>query len=638
MYRHYLYGHEIEEPNGFDGSLFKKELSDVYHGYMSNAYGVSLSDLNLQITIDELPIKKIISDTIKKDGFSAKISYNIKFKDSIVFDGYIDVNSYSEDCCSCSFTLIESSNDSFLSKRTTKYGVNANTDILFTGKRVFTSTTFVLNDAIKQYSYINTIPKIIRHNIPLKIDKNTLTKLSANTIDIINVYQSFLANSSNSIINTQINGVIELTALSTPQIQFSIKFDILDVNNNLVSSDIVGSYLAAGVSSHVSININKYLLPGNKCYLYVDSSVLSNNFDFIYSASSLTITDSASTELKPSTIKAVLLKDCFSELLNRMNSVGLCSNWLSNCGANFAITNGYNLRGINKPVNLDFEYLFENISKIFCIGANYDKSCIKIEELDSLHSCDGFYDFGMIEGNLKANPKYNYSSIVAGFNKWQSKTLYSTDEYNASHTYTNESNNSTSNELNVKSDIIASSYLIEELRLMGFESEKLNVSTEFDESIFIVSIVKDENGAYKAETDEEFVNISGIISPNDTYNLRLTPKRIALRWVNYLGLNNIFLQTAYEGNNQLSCNKISDCDILGQIDEFGVIAQVDNRNRFSIFETEIVLNEDPSIFNVFPSCIKYTICDNEYYAMVNSLDFKPNDNYGEITINAMNYN
>lgn len=87
-----------------------------------------------------------------------------------------------------------------------------------------------------------------------------------------------------------------------------------------------------------------------------------------------------------------------------------------------------------------------------------------------------------------------------------------------------------------KSDLITSGYSIENSRRYQF-AEKPTESATNDDAAFFVALTETD-GAYTAEKDEAFSIVNNLISPETSYNLRVSPMRMLFNW--FIWLKGIF--------------------------------------------------------------------------------------------------
>jgi len=627
----------MEEPIGFDGVILSKELSSTYFGFMGLGYLASLSDHSATMTSRDEVVIGIIKSEIALNGYLAKIPYELRWCGELVFTGIVDIESYEEDCCEVKFSVRSTSDDKFISRRNTTYAIAPTMDCLLTGKFLSGKSTHALNDTIATYqSAGDTTLKSYKHYIPFKYVDNTITNGKANTITNVTVETAVFENTSGQDFNTKITGLISFLWTANPTSSCSVMLMIKDSSGNILKDILQATVTSnAGFTLNISINYSGKIPAGAKFYVYVKPVSNAKGWIFKYSWASLTIEDATTNTLIPSTHKGILLSDLFEQLRLKMGvSVPLCSDWLDTCGKNYFITNGYQLRGIDRPINTDFEWLFTHINKMFCLGAELTNDCLRIEQRGKLASCINPIDLGEVTGTLKINGEFLYSTIIVGYLKWQSDTVYGNDEFNANHTYQTDMV-SKSNTLSLQSELIASGYLIEKLRRQSLDPNALKQQdNELDDRLFIISVLP--NGKdYKAETNEFFTEVTGIISPETAYNLRISPKRNLMNWQKFwAGLGNLTL-TANQGNEGLvsTLNNVNSCDIGGYVKESETI-QGDSKNAFSFRIISIEQDEDPTYYNLIDKCIMFSHCGKDYTALAKKVELKPSAIGGKIIIDA----
>ena len=126
-----------------------------------------------------------------------------------------------------------------------------------------------------------------------------------------------------------------------------------------------------------------------------------------------------------------------------------------------------------------------------------------------------------------------YNTVEVGYNTWKSETFNSIDDFATIREYANRLKTLGSKK-QIKSDFISATYAIENTRRLRSTSK----DWKLDDDMFIISLNRSVDGSSdptdldKAEKDENFSGISGLLFPEDTYNLRLSAGRNFLRWGN----------------------------------------------------------------------------------------------------------
>jgi hypothetical protein len=227
--------------------------------------------------------------------------------------------------------------------------------------------------------------------------------------------------------------------------------------------------------------------------------------------------------------------DCFrSTLLGRTDILGPTGSPLYAEDGEYSlmgITNGNNLRGIDKPILEDLQSLLEFVNAVACIGFGF--KIIDGKQYFVLERRQNFYDVNLRAISLKNVPnikvKVNMKRIANliqfGYEgKLDIGTVNAIDEINTQRTYRTPV-------VNTKTKIIAST----KMRTSGYQIEfqrRLTESTKeskLDDENFAVVLLRDGD-TFKTKRNEGYVSITGVFSPETIYNVDITPRRNLENW------------------------------------------------------------------------------------------------------------
>jgi hypothetical protein len=238
---------------------------------------------------------------------------------------------------------------------------------------------------------------------------------------------------------------------------------------------------------------------------------------------------------------------------------------------------------------------------------------------------------GEFSGSIKVNSSTIYSQVTVGYVKWQSDTAFGIDEFNGARTYQSENPSSSSQSFSLSSELVASGYIIEKLRQESLDSANKNKTNDLDSNIFIVSTVKNGTGI-KAETSEYFNDVSGIISPETAYNLRISPRRNIENWRQFLGGHGLMTIEGTEGNIDLVSTQLSGCGINNiPVRED---SNFDTTGTVNWSKGEVVIEKDisPVYYQYIDRCVSFTFCGEEKSAIVKRVEYAPSKSGGKMTI------
>jgi hypothetical protein len=330
------------------------------------------------------------------------------------------------------------------------------------------------------------------------------------------------------------------------------------------------------------------------------------------------------------------------------------------CGSFTAITNGFNIRDFDKPVNLTLKDTFNSLSAIHALGLGIVDNKIRVEDLDYFYDITtDLASFTYVKPLSKeVNESLIYNTLTIGFDKYgteegtdKNNTL---DGFATQHVY-NLPITTVKNELKKVSTFIADHYAIEFTRRQQYLTTSTN-SWKFDEDNFIICTKRTEVDGVATELnypekDENFTVINNCLSPETGYNLRLTPTRMLLKWNAYFagayskiagtsakfgsGISNYLYESQLEGlckeryNNQLLIENQN-------------LAFDDSKNESNqvLFEPVIIRFKAPlkrSLYNTIalnPSGVinvgySSTLTEKGF---IKTITYKPNEGIGEFEL------
>jgi hypothetical protein len=206
-------------------------------------------------------------------------------------------------------------------------------------------------------------------------------------------------------------------------------------------------------------------------------------------------------------------------------------------GALNALTNGKQIRRFdpnNHPLKISLKELKQLVKSLWCCGWNLEKiggyEYLAVERVNYFYQNRKICQIDEVEEYYEEVARdLIYNEAEFGYDKFQEEGVNTLDEYNTKHEVLLPIKTH-KNKLVVKSPAIASGYSIEKCRRNQFADTPQD-SVENDEDTFIISVNKNfVGGSYSAEKNEAFDIADNVISPETSYNLRLTPKRMEVNW------------------------------------------------------------------------------------------------------------
>jgi len=153
-----------------------------------------------------------------------------------------------------------------------------------------------------------------------------------------------------------------------------------------------------------------------------------------------------------------------------------------------------------------------------------------------------------------------FNNVETGYKKWESENSSGIDDPQTKRTYSSRFKK-IGQKTSILSDFIAAGLAIETTRR---KTREKSADYKFDNDTFIVSVnpvpvdISPETSPdvvdFEPEFNDNFSSITGLLNSDSRYNLRLTPARNFLRWLNYLSgclqdyVLSVFKFSSGEGN------------------------------------------------------------------------------------------
>jgi hypothetical protein len=248
-------------------------------------------------------------------------------------------------------------------------------------------------------------------------------------------------------------------------------------------------------------------------------------------------------------------------------------------GSRRFLTNGFCLRGFplptdfyavaddgidpRKPFTGSFSKVYSSLDAIDCLGLGIEqrngKPTLRIEPRSHWFQSKESLSLGVVQNPSKTPyiPGF-HNEVHVGYQRWQSGAAVGLDEFNGQRTYALPLTSQKAT-YSVLSDLITAGYLIEQTRRKQFVMGT-NAEGNADQDLFLISLNRSASGQLITEKNEAFSSVTGILSPETTYNLRLSPGRMLRQHGGFVraGLapqaaaGKSLLLTKVEGNDKLT--------------------------------------------------------------------------------------
>jgi hypothetical protein len=302
--------------------------------------------------------------------------------------------------------------------------------------------------------------------------------------------------------------------------------------------------------------------------------------------STLDVRLSINSQFTPSTAKAWAIHELFSRLTHatsnepssfRSNYFGRTNSQpfsypVTGCGGYTAITNGLKLRQYEderSAIIVSIQDLLDSMDSLHGIGWGVLNNKMIVEPIEYFYQPNVLkkLDFVPSFEMRIAQDKY-VNEIEIGYEKWETEDVNGLEEPNSIHSYSLPKVQR-KNRIDKISPYIGGSYAIETTRRRP-QSIFTTFDWKFDTDNFILALKHNVNELNVCEKDENFSNVTNLLEPDTTYNLRYSPARNLLRQLKaFTGglfrkpLEDVRFQSG-EGNITLEATELTNC--LGNFD------------------------------------------------------------------------
>lgn len=198
------------------------------------------------------------------------------------------------------------------------------------------------------------------------------------------------------------------------------------------------------------------------------------------------------------------------------------------CGGLRVVTPGLKIRQApDKDFFASMKELMEGLRAIDNIGMGMEETRVRIEPAEWFYQDVKIMDMPLIpSARSNIDDSKVYSNLKTGYSKWEIKSVKGIDEFNSAKEF-RTGIKSIANELDIRSNLIASGYIIEDLRTKTLLNTG-NTDSTYDNDIFIIVVDRDAYGFHVEQGIAE--NAANFFSPATAYNWRIRPMYNLMRW------------------------------------------------------------------------------------------------------------
>ena len=533
MYKFFLDNNEIRQPVGFDGFMLEKSRSELFGGFVYGAYGYvnAFTDLLFR---DKVAVE-IIKNYLATDGVGALVPFRVEFCSKVIFEGKVDIVTVSigEDTdisCAITDTTIA---DLLTSKAEIEYEVMPTMQIMLHSKQLANVGTHTIKSEL-QFQKVSSVPISVEHYVPFSVEENSIDTLGSATFS-----GGWLLNSAKNQ-ELIIGGVLKWEAVAIAgNLAYSLILKIVDSNNSVKYTKMIGSYVADAISKlEVAIIGASYnFKAGDKLYLLMQAGT-TTTAKFVYKAES-TLGVSSKEEVDNSKCAGSSVVDAIKSIVSRFGiSDVICA--IDELEFDL-LTSGNNIRGLVKPINVSLRKIVENIRKRYNAEIKLGDGILYIYKADE--EVDSVFLGNVLKYTKKIDVNRLYSGVKVGYSNWQAETKWKDDEFCSTRDYSTDFSGN-SNVLDLMMDWICGGYLIEETRRLQFDAKKKAEEWKYDEALFLIRM---DDSEQKAAANEGYT-ISNTVEAASVYNVAHSPARVLEEWFELLKFSGSLNYTAGTGN------------------------------------------------------------------------------------------
>lgn len=205
------------------------------------------------------------------------------------------------------------------------------------------------------------------------------------------------------------------------------------------------------------------------------------------------------------------------------------------------LATGYDIRGFSdKGFNISFKDMIEALDALGCIGWSLEdegnQTFVRVERWDYFYNNDVILEItDPNEISRQFDTENVISELTIGYKKYSTnEDLNSIDSIHAERVFNNQIC-SISKPVKKLCTFIADNYAIEETRRKSIE--KTSDEFKYDENIFVFELTLYKTSEFIVRTGVS--NASNILDKRTTYNVRISPRRMAENWKSRMSLFNM---------------------------------------------------------------------------------------------------
>ena len=553
MLKYYLDGQQVTGPLRLDGLTLRKDRNRKYWGFLHRKLGYVDGATNLRF--DESDALATLEVAMNRAGVQAETTFRIEQNGAVLYDGFIDYATYVSDGEGISVGLRDDRAVLDLSSgATTIYGLAPTEQIGLHERKLGGLPSLVTDPGTLIIQRAETSARPITHSVPLTRRSETDDTIAGTLAPVVSPLSSSPCYHNTSPVRQSVTlrGLVSVTASASSTRTVTLRVVPSDDADSAV---VVGSRPITTTPTliQMAVDVTVSVAAGASLKLeWVGSSNVSR-WTFTYDErTAIGLSDEKT--FAASTAPCLSALDAFEQLTARLTAGRLAfrSDWLSaGEGYGLILLNGAGIRSVNRSLPVSLESLFVGLTAVFNLSLWVEGVTLRVEPKANQPKNRSQIDTVGSRTEAVATD-FLYNSVRVGYATWQAEgATLSNDEPNGNRAYSTGIT-AIRSELNVVSELITASGLIETQRRKQFDPKTAseNKADSLDDALFLISAVPG-SGGWRAETGQRTEFIAGNYEPVTLYNQRLTPGRNLSRWANWLAPSLPLMTQAVQGSDSL---------------------------------------------------------------------------------------
>lgn len=499
---------------------------------------------------------RVLESALDRDGVQAETRFKMESGGTVVYDGFIDYATYelTSDGVSAGLKDDKAVGD-FSSQATGLFSLEPADRVGLHPRKLGGLPGLLTDPAGRTVQRSSPAPVAVTHSVPLSLRNQKDETIAGVLAPVVNPLASdpCYRNTSARDQLVSLSGLVVVTAeCSGSGINIALKASSLQspgegIDVGLWTINATARLITAAVSGQVLVRA------GDALKLDWTGSGAVNSWKFSYSGDTR-ITVSDETTFPASVGYGLTVLSAMQQLTSRTTDGRLTfvSDYLTTGeGFGLLLASGAGIRGIFKSLTVSLDGLFQAVNVRGNMALWAEGRTIRLEPKSKRPRSLSRIDV-LISRTERVATDYIYNSIQAGYKTWRSDSaMLSVDEPNGKRVYSTGVT-TIRNSLDLVSDFITASGLIETQRRKQFDTKTAseNKADALDESLFLIQCVPDPVG-WRAETTEAADFVTGVYEPATVYNLRLSPGRMLDAWADWLAPSLPLTTESVEGSNTM---------------------------------------------------------------------------------------